>query len=146
MLRTAALAVCAALLLLGGCSLFDSGDDPAESAADGAPTPVYDPVTEVRKIEIGRTRTGVVITATGLAPGPSYTVPELRPRRDEQPGPEGYLDYDFVARAPEPGTAQMPDSERARLVRGDRIVEIARLRDVRGIRIHAAQGGMLMNF
>lgn len=147
MRRTAALAALAALLALGGCSLFGSDDDePAGAAAAEPAAPVYDPVTEVRNIEIGRTRAGIVITVTGLAPGAGYAVPELRPRREEKPGPEGYLDYDFVARAPE-GISNPPTAtERTRMVRADRHVLIATLRGVRGIRIHAAEGGMMMNF
>lgn len=151
MRSNAALAAIAALLVLGGCSLFGSDDGEEEQVTAVEPAePVYEPVVEVRNIEIGRTRNGIVITALGLAPGSGYAVPELRPRRDGQPGPEGYLDYDFVARAPDPalgaGLATAGGSERTRRVRADHLLALRHLRGVRGIRIHAAEGGIQMNF
>lgn len=147
MRRTAVLAALAAAVFLGGCGLFGSDEDEPDAAASAEQAqPSYDPVTEVRKIEIGRTRNGIVITTIGLAPGAGYVLPELRPRRDEQPGPEGYLDYDFVARAPDAASTPGSGSERARTVRADQHVELDSLRGVRGIRIHAAEGGMQMNF
>lgn len=151
MRRNAALAAIAALLVLGGCSLFGSGDDEDErAAAVERAEAAYEPVVAVRSIEIGRTRNGIVITAIGLAPAPGYAVPELRPRRDGQPGPEGYLDFDFVARAPDPALAPAANpaqgAEAGHRVRADRHVSLRNLRGVRGIRVHAAEGGMLLNF
>lgn len=145
----AALAAVAATLLAGGCGLFD-GDDEEEAAAAAQQVAVeasYEPVVEVRQIEIGRTRNGLVITAYGVAPGAGYAAPELRPRREGRPGPDGFLDYDFVARAPlSPPVASTSASPRAHEVRGDALVEIRDMRGVRGIRIHAAEGGMMMPF
>ena len=146
MRRIAALAAVAAALLAGGCGLF-GGDDEEEVAAEQAAVEAsYEPVTEVRQIEIGRTRNGLVITAYGIAPGMGYAAPELRPRRDGRPGPDGYLDYDFVARAPHNPPAAAQTAPRARQVRADELIDINELRGVQGIRIHADEGGMMMNF
>lgn len=147
MRRTPALIAIAVALSLGGCGLF-GGDDAEEAAAaeQAAVEASYEPVVEVRDIEIGRIRNGLVITAVGTAPGVGYSRPELRPRREGQAGPDGYLDFDFVARAPRQPPATSDAPARARSVRADRLIEINDLRGVRGIRIHAAEGGMLMNF
>ena len=147
MRRIAALAAIAATLAAGGCGLFDGDDEEEAAAAQQAVVEAsYEPVEEVRQIEIGRTRNGLVITAYGLAPGPGYAAPELRPRREGRPGPDGFLDYDFVARAPLNPPATASASPRAREVRGDVLVEVRDLRGVTGIRIHADEGGMMMPF
>lgn len=147
MRRTPAFIAIATALALGGCGLF-GGDDEEEAAAaeQAAAEASYDPVVEVRDIEIGRIRNGLVITAIGTAPGLGYSRPELRPRRGGRAGPDGYLDFDFVARAPRQPPAASDAPARARTVRADRLIEINDLRGVRGIRIHATEGGMLMNF
>lgn len=143
----AALAALSALLVLGGCGLFDGDDEAEERAAEQQQAAaLYESVVEVTNIEIGRTRDGLVITAVGVAPGVGYASPDLTPRRDGQPGPDGYLDFDFVARAPLTPTAGGQAPARARAIRADHLVSIRNLRGARGIRIHAAEGGMLMNF
>ncbi len=144
--RYAALAALAALLALGGCSLFGSDDEEPEAAAEQAPEPSYDSVDEVAHIEIGRTRDGLVITAYGVTPTLGYAAPELRLRRDGAPGPEGYLDFDFVARVPAEPVATADTSPRARMIRADYLIPLRQLRGARGFRIHAAEGGMMMNF
>ena len=148
MRRIAALAAIAAALALSGCGLF-GGDDEEELAAQqqAMAEAAYEPVSEVRQIEIGRTRDGLVITAYGVAPGLGYAGPDLRPRRDGRPGPDGFLDYDFVVRAPfDPPAATAEPSARARQVRADELVNIREMRGVQGIRVHAAEGGMMMPF
>ena len=142
----AALAALSALLVLGGCGLFGGDDEEEQAAVQQQPAALYESVVEVEDIEIGRTRDGLVITAIGLAPGVGYASPDLRPRRDGQPGPDGYLDFDFVARAPLTPVAGGQNATRARLIRADHLIAIRDLRGARGIRIHAAEGGMLMNF
>ena len=73
MRRNAALATAAAIatmLAFGGCSPFGSGDDEEAAAPEQAEvTALYVPVEAVLDIEIGRTRSGFVITARGVAPG-----------------------------------------------------------------------------
>ncbi len=148
--RSVAFVAVAAIVTLGGCSFLGLGGDEEDEAEVAAAERVveasYEPVLEVTNIEVGRTRNGIVITALGVAPGLGYAAPELRPRRDGQPGPEGYLDFDFVARAPATPVNAAQASPRARLVRADHLIALAELRGARGIRIHAAEGGMLMNF
>ena len=112
MRRSAALATAAAIaavLALGGCSLFGSDDGEEAAAAEQAEAAsLYVPVEAVRHIEIGRTRNGYVITARGEAPGLGHGAPELRARREGKVGPDGFIDYDFVAQAPDPGLNPVP--------------------------------------
>jgi hypothetical protein len=146
MRRIVAFAALAAASVLGGCSRFDPDDEEPAAGEPAAVEARYEPVVEARDIEIGRTRNGLVITVIGLAPGAGYAAPELRPRRDGRPAPDGYLDFDFVARAPNPALNLGTGSERVRTVRADRHLSLEELRGAIGLRIHAAEGGMLMTF
>ena len=150
MRTNAALATAAALaaaLALGGCSWFGSDDEEAAAAAEqtglGA---VYAPIETVRHIEIGRTRNGWVITAHGVAPGLGYGAPELRARRQGKAGPDGFIDYDFVAQAPDPGFNLGEGAVEARAVRADLHVTASDLQGAVGIRIHGISGGLQMQF
>jgi hypothetical protein len=146
MRRNAALAAAiAAILSLGGCSLF--GSDKAEEAETQAvPADPYVPIATVRNIEVGRTRNGIAITAFGIAPGLGFGAPELRVRRDGKPGPDGLLDFDFVARAPDANFNLGEGPVAARAVRADALLSPRQLEGVRGIRIHGASGGLQMLF
>jgi len=149
MRRNAALVTAAALaaaLALGGCSWFGS-DDAEEAAAEQVVTAErVAPVETVRDVEIGRTRNGYVITAHGLAPGLGYGVPELRPRRQGKPGSDGFIDFDFVAQAPDASLNLGTGAVEARSVRADLHVTERELRGAAGIRIHAVSGGLQMRF
>lgn len=150
MRRNAALATAAAIaamLALGGCSLFGSGDDEeAAAAAQVEAAALYVPVEAVRFIEIGRTRNGYVITAHGEAPGLGHGAPELRARREGKAGPDGFIDYDFVARAPDPGLNLGQGTVQARMIRADLHVTARELQGAVGIRIHGVSGGLQMLF
>lgn len=146
MRRITALAIAAAVLLsLDGCSVFKS-DKNEEAEAQAAATDTFVPVETVRNIEIGRTRNGIAVTAYGIAPALGFAGAELRPRREGKPGPDGVLDFDFVARPPDArfnlGEGAIP----ARAIRADTLLSPRQLEGVRGIRIHAAQGGLQMAF
>ncbi len=150
MRRNAALATAAAIaamLALGGCSLFGSGgDEDAAATEQTAAADLYVPVEAVRHIEIGRTRNGYVITAHGEAPGLGHGTPELRARREGKPGPDGFIDYDFFALAPDPGLNLGQGAVQARMVRADLHVTARDLQDAVGIRIHGVSGGLQMRF
>ncbi len=150
MRRNAALATAAAIaaaLALGGCSLFGSGDDEEAAASEQAEvTALYVPVEAVRHIEVGRTRNGYVITARGEAPGLGHGAPELRARREGEAGPDGFIDYDFVAKAPDPSFNLGQGSVQARMVRADLHVTARDLQGAVGIRIHGISGGIQMLF
>lgn len=151
MRRHAALATAAAVaavLALGGCSWFSSDDDETEAAPAEQPetTAIYVPVEAVRDIEIGRTRNGYVITARGVAPGLGHGAPELRARRQGKAGPDGIIDYDFVAQAPDPGFNLGQGSVEARMIRADLHVTANDLKGAAGIRIHGVSGGLQMLF
>jgi hypothetical protein len=150
MRRNAALATAAAIaavLVLGGCSLFGSGDDEAAAAAEQAEVAsLYVPVEVVRHIEIGRTRNGYVITARGVAPGLGHGAPELRARREGKVGPDGFIDYDFVAQAPDPNFNLGQGAVQARMIRADLHVTARDLQGAVGVRIHGVSGGLQMLF
>ena len=148
MRRTAALATAtaiAAMLALGGCSLFGS-DDEAETTASEQAAARYVPIETVRHIEVGRTRNGYVITARGVAPGLGHGAPELRARREGKVGPDGFIDYDFVAKAPDPNFDLGQGTVQARMVRADLHVTARELRGAVGVRIHGIEGGLQMRF
>jgi hypothetical protein len=149
MRRTAALATAAAVaaaLALGGCSWFSS-DDEAEAAAEQAEAAaLYVPIEAVRHVEIGRTRNGYVITARGVAPGLGHSAAELRARREGKAGSDGFIDFDFVARAPDPGLNLGQGAVQARMVRADLHVTARDLQGAVGIRIHGVEGGLQMRF
>ncbi len=150
MRRNAALATAAAIaavLALGGCSLFGSGDYEAAVAAEQAEAAsLYVPVEVVRHIEIGRTRNGYVITARGEAPGLGHGAPELRARREGKVGPDGFIDYDFVAQAPDPNLNLGQGTVQARMIRADLHVTARDLQGAVGIRIHGVSGGLQVLF
>ena len=150
MRRNAALATAAAIaavLALGGCSWFSSDDEEEAAATEQAKAAaLYVPVEAVRHIEIGRTRNGYVITARGEAPGLGHGAPELRARREGKVGPDGFIDYDFVAQAPDPGLNLGEGAVRARMVRADLHVKARDLQGAVGIRVHGISGGLQMLF
>ena len=156
--RSCQLSLTLAILMLGGCGTGTVIDDlptiwGGESRADEArreavqearTTPV--PVEAVRGVEIGRTRDGFLITAYGTAPGLGYALPRLRPRRGGAPGPDGYVEYDFVASEPPPGFDLPPGTARTRTIRADLPVRAAELRGAAGIRVLALRGGAQLDF
>ncbi len=143
----AAAAAIAAVLALGGCSWFSSDDEKEAAATEQAEAAaLYVPVEAVRHIEIGRTRNGYVITARGEAPGLGHGAPELRARREGKVGPDGFIDYDFVAQAPDPSLNLGEGAVQARMVRADLHVTARDLQGAVGIRIHGISGGLQMLF
>ena len=142
-------AAVAAVLALGGCSWFGSDDDEEAAAteqAEAAAAALFVPVEVVRHVEIGRTRNGYVITARGVAPGLGHGAPELRARREGKVGPDGFIDYDFVAQAPDPNFNPGEGTVQARMVRADLHVTARDLQGAIGIRIHGISGGLQMLF
>ncbi|MEM7670033.1 MAG: hypothetical protein AAF317_12975 [Pseudomonadota bacterium] len=146
-MRMIRFSVLAAVIALGGCSLFgDDEPDPDLQVEEQLPTLRPVPVQAVREIEIGRTRDGFVVTAFGTAPALGYAVPQLRARRDGKPGTDGFIDFDFVATPPKPGLERPQGSISARSLRADILLERKDLRGSTGIRVHALSGGIQMAF
>ena len=136
-----------ALLALGGCSVFSSEKDPEVLAEEQAAAAArYEPVQTVLDIEIGRTRNGYVITSRGFAPGLGFGAPELRARRQGKPGSDGFIDYDFVAQAPDPSLGLGAGALPARAVRADLQVTLDDLKGAAGIRVHGISGGVQLQF
>ncbi|HUF57554.1 MAG TPA: hypothetical protein VMM55_13445 [Thermohalobaculum sp.] len=134
-----------AVLLLApfsACSAF-GGDDAPEPA--DVVEPAVRPVEEIRGIEIGRTRDGIVVTAFGIAPTLGYADPRLEARRGGLIAEDGFLDFDFVATLPDPAAAVAGDPA-ARLLRADRLIAIEAARQARGLRIHGVSGGRAVVF
>lgn len=104
------------------------------------------PVSSVGMVEMGRTRDGFLITATGTAPGLGYSLPRLRPRRSGAPGADGYIEFDFVATPPAEGLNLPPGNTQARAIRADLPVKLADLKGAQGIRILAISGGTQIDF
>ncbi len=143
--RWAAVGAVVSVVAVAGCGLFGDEEETVEAAA-AAVAVEPEPVVAVRRLEIGRTRKGVVLAAFGTAPGLGYTRPRLVARRDGDPGPDGYLDYDFLIDPP-PATLEMPQgTTRARAVRADVEIALDRARSARGVRVHAEVGGVQMAF
>lgn len=95
------------------------------------------PVEQVLGIELGRTSNGLLLTAYGLAPALGYSLPALRVRRQGQPAPDGFLEFDLVASEPAPGVQFPQGDQRARQIRADLPLSLKSLRNIRGIRVWA---------
>lgn len=152
--RSGSLALAAALLL-GGCGAFgdiqtlwggESRAEQAEREAVETAITAQVPIEAVGGVEIGRTRNGFLITAYGTAPGLGYSLPHLRPRHDGRPGPDGYLEYDFVATEPPLGFDLPPGTARTRTLRADLPVKASDLQGAAGIRVMALRGGAQVDF
>jgi hypothetical protein len=132
---------------LGGCSLFSSDDKEESAEAETvASEALITPIEAVLHVEIGRTRNGYVITAHGVAPAIGYGAPELRARREGKAGPDGIIDFDFVAQAPDPNLNLGDGPVEARSIRADLLVTARELEGSAGIRIHGLKGGLQMKF
>ncbi len=131
---------------LAGCGLFGD-DDPTPEAVAPDPAAVESVnVQAVQRLEIGRSRAGLVLAAFGTAPGLGFSKPRLVARRDGAPGADGMLDYDFVVDTPPRGVALPPGTPKARSVRADVEISVATAQQVRGVRVHANVGGVQMLF
>lgn len=133
---------------LAGCSLFGSDEEEvAEVPQPVAPAEAPRlPVAEVERLEIGRTRGGVMLAAFGRAAGPGYSRGGLVARNGGRPAQDGLLDFDFVAAAPPAGVDLPAPTPRNRAIRADAEVSIEDIRGVRGVRVHGARGGVQVLF
>lgn len=139
------LAAAALGAMVGGCSLFGGDEPEAEAqAALAARQPV--PIQALRNIEIGRTRDGYAISAFGTAPTTGYGGASLRARREGQPAPDGYLDFDFVAIPPDPALNMPQGTIDARAIRADAQLPASRLRGVAGLRVHSLTNSGQVDF
>jgi hypothetical protein len=75
-----------------------------------------------------------------------HSAPELRARREGKVGPDGFIDFDFVAQAPDPNLNLGEGTVQARMIRADLQVTGRELRGAAGIRIHGISGGLTMRF
>lgn len=156
-----AAAALGALALLSGCESVGGlwGDTPdvefsvlgPSTEPEEKPSYTYEvkerrPVLTVEVLEVGRTHNGVTLTAYGLAPHQDWFSPLLQPRRDGLPGPDGFIEFDFLAAPPElnqwpyadPYEPGAPGDAQQRRVRGDAEIPAANLALAAGLRVHAA--------
>ena len=145
----------AGALALGGCGDTGTpvddigtlwGQEPKSVQEARARTAIKVPIQSVKTIELGRTRDGFIITAFGTAPGLGYSVPSLQVRREGVPGSDGFIEYDFVARAPAEGFSLPPGTVKSRSLRADQPITVRDLGGAVGIRVHALSGGVQVQF
>ena len=138
-----------AALILGGCGIGSLWGDEEEPETEVETSPAVQrkvPVQSIGKLEIGRTRDGILITALGTAQSLGYSLPTLRVRRDGRPGGDGFIEYDFVANEPAPELEFPVGTTRTRALRADLPVRVDELRGVRGIRVWSATNAMQIDF
>lgn len=146
LLRSSALGLVAAL---PGCGIF--GDDEETDAAEKGQIDGIErrrePVENVGLIEIGRASDGsFAVSAFGVAPTTGFSSPQLVIRRQGAPAADGFLEFDFLALAPDPGL-QMPRGEiAARRLRADRVLKPEQLQIARGVRVYALRNASTFTF
>ncbi|MEM7497442.1 MAG: hypothetical protein AAF371_05550 [Pseudomonadota bacterium] len=132
---------------LPGCALF-GGDEEEERAAEAERLERRrEPVENVGRIEIGRASDGsFAVSAFGVAPTTGFSAPTLAIRRGGRPAADGFLEFDFLALAPDPGL-QMPRGEiTARRLRADRVLKPEELAVARGVRVYALRNASSFTF
>lgn len=129
------------LLTLAACSREPDEPPPVTAPDDGRR-----PVLGVVDIEVGTLRDGYMLTVFGETPTPGWSSAELR-LMDTMPGPDGFLDVDFVALPPtgEPTIEAAGAPERMRRVRGDLVLPEDQRRRLSGVRVHTAGGVTSVN-
>lgn len=149
--RARGIACLALVAAFAGCS---TGNDYVQLEVGGPSTePVQEPklqrapkefrtVATVGKIEIGAMHDAVAVTAFGEAPSSGWFAPRLRPRGDGRPGPDGFLEYDFVAAPPElnGGTPQPVGTAAQRAIRADLALPLEMAKAASGVRVFAQRG------
>ncbi|MEM6440282.1 MAG: hypothetical protein AAF763_11400 [Pseudomonadota bacterium] len=150
--RAAALAAAfGAALAASGCETISDNVDfevlePSQPEAPTPPARLVDAqlalIDSIESLEVGTTRNGVLLSAFGSAPRQGWFQPALRPLNDGLPGPDGFLDFEFVAAPPElNGGAALPVGAPAqRRVKAVRPIPRRTLSGAAGLRVFAAQG------
>lgn len=142
-MKTSRFAAAALAMLLSACSLIPDGPLFSEETLSGvndpdAGLPSKVAVVRIENLELGRLFNGYMLTAIAIAPGTGYYQPELRPRYGGEPGPDGFYEFDFVARPPATsGGGDAPIT--ARSIRGDVELSPQMLRTGRGVRVWSAR-------
>jgi hypothetical protein len=155
-MRRAALAGAAALALAGCESGTDYTPDlrvlepsqPREPEMEMPEEVVTRPVAEVLSVELGAMRRGRLLLVEGAAPATGWFLPRLQPRREGRPGPDGFLDFDFVAAPPAlNGGAESPRGTPAqRRLKAARPLTPEDLAGAVGVRVHAGGGAAARRF
>jgi hypothetical protein len=107
------LGAAALTLALAGCSgggIFSDApgvelavlEPSADAPKASAPAPINQrrQVQSLERLELGAIHEGRMMTAWGHAPESDWYSPRLEVRRDGLPGPDGFIEFDFVAAPP----------------------------------------------
>jgi hypothetical protein len=138
--RSVIIAAALSMSAIAGCSyLPDLGLTEDEAPVAVAALPPKVPVQRIESLELGRLFNGYMLTAVAIAPGTGYYQPELALRYGGELGPDGFYEYDFVARAPEEQQAGATTPITARYLRADSELTPEMLRSARGVRIWSAR-------
>ncbi len=103
---------------------------------------IKEPVLSASRMEIGSLFDGYMLAVFGEAPTTGWFAPELRPRNGGAASPDGMLELDFVAAAPEKNGAAPGEigTDAQRRIRADYQITRRALVGMRGVRVYAASG------
>lgn len=155
------LGAAALALALAGCSTeenlvnvpgveFSVLGPSTEAPAPAAPASISErrQVQSVERLEFGAIHEGRMMTAWGHAPESDWFSPRLEVRRDGLPGPDGFIEFDFVAAPPAlNGGEQGPlGTEAQRRIRADLPLSRALTDGAVGVRIFAQDSAIAHRF
>lgn len=128
--------------------LGPSGNNPQPPAQLAPSQIVKRNVAVVNSLEMGVMDRGRLLTAYGAAPATGWFRPELRARNAGRPGPDGFLEFDFVAAPPELNGGAVPPvgTDLQRRVRADRPIADRDIAAAVGVRVYADGGAAAMRF
>ena len=143
-MRPIAISVALAVTMgLSACETLDElatfDEEIRESVKKRQEGPPAQSASRIDNLELGRLHRGYMLTAIGLAPGLGYWDPKLVIRYNGELAPDGFYEFDLVARPPyvQEGSENAPIT--ARRIRGDYEITPEMLRSARGVRVWSAR-------
>ena len=110
-------------------------DEIREDVARRSEGPPPQSASRIDNLELGRLYRGYMLTAIGLAPGLGYWDPKLVIRYNGELAPDGFYEFDLVARPPYEAVGDENTPISARRIRGDYEITPEMLRSARGVRV-----------
>lgn len=133
---TVAVAVC---MSVSACETIDElaglEDEIRADVAERSEGPPPQTASRIDSLELGRLHRGYMLTAIGLAPGLGYWDPALVIRYNGELAPDGFYEFDLVARPPYEAVESENTPITARRIRGDYEITPEMLRSARGVRV-----------
>lgn len=138
------LAGCSSSVSIDRLNPFSSSDELGRSEIDipdTGPEIRRDLVAEVTSVEVGTATGGILVQARGIAPLLGYYEGRLRLVQGQVLSPDGLIQVEFVARAPEaaPVTSGSPE---ARAITAAQFIDADTLGTATGVRVIAANGAV----